>query len=154
MSSVTNHRCPQHRESDLDIFRELFFPVAAEAIFFGIYLALAVFSSIYLMSKKKATRQEYYLLTIIGIMFAVAVSHWTLHLILGWFFARHMALCMELPLSSTTLQIALSNIQIIDFTISDFIVVWRGWLPSWRRSISSQMSIPNSPLLYRVTLLL
>ncbi|KAI0312866.1 hypothetical protein OF83DRAFT_606131 [Amylostereum chailletii] len=125
----------EQRDIYFDNFRGIFFAFAAESIFFGIYVTLAIFSTVHLGSKAARTKMNRGLIGAIVIMFATALTHWIVHLLLTWFFARSMVRCTELPSSSTGMRTALDSFQIVNSTIGDLVVCWRAWIlwgrPRW-----------------------
>ncbi|KAI0308479.1 hypothetical protein OF83DRAFT_1180769 [Amylostereum chailletii] len=134
----------------LSQFRILFFPLATESIFFGISTTMTFLAVICFFSKSIRGRHDFNLMTIICIMFAVGATHWGLRLAFTWNFAIVATLCTPLPSNMKAIQIATSNVQLINFILSDLVVVWRAWVLYDRARfvfvVSALLAIPSIAL--------
>ncbi|KAI0312420.1 hypothetical protein OF83DRAFT_1176658 [Amylostereum chailletii] len=113
--------------------RELVFPMAVEAALFGMYTVLMTVSISALRYKCPRSRAEVYLTLVIGSMFFVALVHFAGHLINIANSIEDDIICSLVPSSVHNLLEAMSDVQLINWFLSDAIVVWRAWV-LWNRS--------------------
>jgi len=104
--------------------QELLLQILVEAFFFGVYLALFIFSTI-LLCKRPPSRMRYAMLAMTVIMYAASAAHLALSISLYLTF-------LEARLDNATAVFFLTYLPTINYILSDGIVLWRAWV-LWNR---------------------
>ncbi|KAH9959422.1 hypothetical protein BC827DRAFT_502912 [Russula dissimulans] len=101
-----------------------FLPILVETFFFGAYSALLVFSTI-LLCKRSPSRTRRAMLAISMVMYADSAAHWALVIanLQNWWLSANLRV-----------DIAVTYLPIINYILSDGIVLWRAWV-LWDRRL-------------------
>ncbi|KAI9465586.1 hypothetical protein BJY52DRAFT_593744 [Lactarius psammicola] len=104
-----------------------------ETFLFGIYTAVFLFSSVFMLSKRPSTTVRNYMLTVSAVMYAVSAVHWAVGMTVAMRILR-----VDEALVSPFETLVIIYIPTINYILSDGIVVWRAWVlwgPSRRFTI-------------------
>ncbi|KAI0264656.1 hypothetical protein BC834DRAFT_1042207 [Gloeopeniophorella convolvens] len=102
-----------------------------ETFLFGIYTALFVFSTVFLLSKSRRTWTRNLVLAASVAMYTASATHWAINIALLARAARNSSV-VEIVMTPIE-EIASHHLPTINYAIGDAIVVWRAWVLWGRR---------------------
>lgn len=94
-----------------------------ETFFFGIYSAVFLISSIFMLSKRPSTPVRNYMLAVSAVMYAVSAIHWATNMSIA-----AKSLRAGVPLISAFEMLVIVYLPTINYILSDGIVLWRAWV--------------------------
>ncbi|KAI9510611.1 hypothetical protein F5148DRAFT_557059 [Russula earlei] len=103
--------------------------LVCETFFFGVYSALFVFSTIFILHRRSPNRSRYAMLALSVVMYTVSAAHWALNVAetVGDLRAGRF-------LMASTREFLVVYLPSINYVLSDAIVLWRAWV-LWNRRL-------------------
>ncbi|KAH9980363.1 hypothetical protein BGW80DRAFT_1556934 [Lactifluus volemus] len=111
------------------LLKQLLVPAMGESFFFGLYTALFAFSTFIMLRKGLSSRTRSAMLAMSVVMYAVSAIHWTLDFVIHIRWLRIGKLTTK-PLDA----LAIAYLPMINYILSDGIVLWRAWI-LWDRRV-------------------
>ncbi|KAH9980366.1 hypothetical protein BGW80DRAFT_496781 [Lactifluus volemus] len=111
------------------LVRHLLFPAMLEIFFFGLYTALFAFSTFIMLRNGRSNRMRNAMLAVSVVMYSVSAIHLTLFFAIAIRSLRIGKLTVMLPEA-----MAIAYLPMINYILSDGIVLWRAWV-LWDRRV-------------------
>jgi len=107
----------------IDYFAVIIGADLCESLFFGLYTAVFLFTSIFMLSKRPSTPVRNSMLAVSAVMYTVAALHWAMNMAIAW-----KSLRAEILLITRFEMLVIVYLPTINYILSDGIVVWRAWV--------------------------
>ncbi|KAI9443125.1 hypothetical protein H4582DRAFT_1158495 [Lactarius indigo] len=107
-----------------------------ETFFFGIYTAVFLFSSVFMLSKRPSTPVRNSMLAVSTVMYTVCAVHWAMNMVIAAKILR-----VDEALMSPFELLVVVYLPTINYILSDGIVVWRAWV-LWGPSFRFRVFVP------------